>query len=89
MCINNKSVSIKKKYMKSSKILCSSPLTISYPESTGSLVSGASPGETLGQSNFCARNRGAAVVMRMLASKTEVKMLSQSASCRNGKKGYL
>ena len=26
--------------------------TISYPESTGSLVSGASPGETLGQSNI-------------------------------------
>ena len=62
---------------------------ISYPESTGSLVSGASPGETLGQWNFCARNRGAAVVMRMLASKTEVKMSSQSASFRNGKKGYL
>ena len=60
--------------------------SISYPESTGSLVSGASPGETLGQWNFCARNRGAAVVMRMLASKTEVKMSSQSASCRNGKK---
>ena len=69
--------------------LASSASSISYPESTGSLVSGASPGETLGQSNFCARNRGAAVVMRMLASKTEVKMLSQSASCRNGKKGHL
>ena len=62
---------------------------ISYPESTGSLVSGPSPGETLGQWNFCATNRGAAVVVRMLASKTEVKMSSQWASCRNGKKGYL
>ena len=46
--------------------------TISFPESTGSTISGWSPGETLGKWNFLPTNSWVPVVCTCLAIKTEV-----------------
>ena len=40
--------------------------SISSPEFSGSLVSGGSPGRTLGTRNFYRRNRAVPVLLRML-----------------------
>ena len=61
--------------------------TISFPESTGSTVSGWSPGGTLGTWNFLPQKSGVPVLVRMLCRKNGSEKLEKKKTKAQESKG--